>query len=82
MSVSRDRAYRTLRHRDFRLLWAAGGISSAGTQIQQVAVAWQVFELSRSPVALGGLGLARFVPILVSASPAGCWPTATTGGGR
>ena len=65
MSVSRDRAYRTLRHRDFRLLWAAGGISSAGTQIQQVAVAWQVFELSRNPVALGGLGLARFVPILV-----------------
>ena len=65
MSVSRDRAYRTLRHRDFRLLWAAGGVSSAGTQIQQVAVAWQVFELSRNPVALGGLGLARFVPILV-----------------
>ena len=59
------RSYASLRHRDFRLLWTAEFVSSTGTQIQRVAVAWQIFEVSRDPLALGLLGLCRFVPILV-----------------
>jgi MFS family permease len=58
------RSYASLRHRDFRLLWTAEFVSSTGTQIQRVAVAWQIFEVSRDPLALGLLGLCRFVPIL------------------
>ncbi len=59
------RSYATLRHRDFRLLWTAELVSSTGTQIQRVGVAWQIFEMSRDPLALGVLGLCRFAPILV-----------------
>ncbi|HEX5499483.1 MAG TPA: MFS transporter, partial [Thermomicrobiales bacterium] len=59
------RSYATLRHRDFRFLWTAELISSTGTQIQRIAVAWQIFEVSRDPLALGALGLCRFVPILL-----------------
>jgi MFS family permease len=59
------RSYASLRHRDFRLLWSAEFISSTGTQIQRVGVAWQIFELTRDPLALGVLGLCRFAPILI-----------------
>ena len=41
---SEERAYEALRHRDFRLLWSAELVSSVGTQVQRVAVAWQVFD--------------------------------------
>ena len=61
----RARAYRTLRHRDYRLLWGTEAVSTLGTQVQRVAVTWQVFELTRDPLQLGLLGLCRFVPILL-----------------
>lgn len=60
-----ERAYRALRFRDFRLLWGADALSSAGTQVQRVAIAWQVFELTGDPLQLGLLGLCRFAPILL-----------------
>lgn len=39
-------------------------ISEIGNQMQVVAVAWQVYELTRNPAALGLIGLANFLPIL------------------
>lgn len=60
-----ERAYRALRFRDFRLLWGADFLSSAGTQIQRVAIAWHVFQLTGDPLQLGLLGLCRFAPILI-----------------
>jgi len=54
-----------LRHRDFRLIWSAEILSQTGTQIQRVAVAWQVFELTGDPLQLGLLGLVRFVPLFL-----------------
>ncbi len=60
-----SRSYRVLRFRDFRLLWTAEALSQAGSQIQRVAIAWQVYELSHSAFQLGLLGLFRFVPILI-----------------
>ncbi|MGI8475634.1 MAG: MFS transporter [Thermomicrobiales bacterium] len=58
-------AYLTLRHRDFRLLWATEGISTVGSQIQRAAVAWQIFQMTGDPLKLGILGLCRFVPIIL-----------------
>ena len=55
--------YRTLRHRDFRLLWSAELLSTSGTQIQRVALAWQVYDLTGDPLQLGLLGLVRFFPV-------------------
>jgi MFS family permease len=63
-SVS-SRSYRVLRYRDFRLLWSAEALSQAGSQIQRVAIAWQVYELTHDAFKLGLLGLFRFIPILI-----------------
>lgn len=54
-----------LRFRDFRLLWAGFFVSQVGTQMQVVAVAWQVYQLTGDPLALGAIGLARVVPVIV-----------------
>lgn len=64
-------AFAALQHRDFRLFWAGQAISLTGTQMQRVAVAWHVYELTRSPVALGAVGLCRVIPVLLLALPGG-----------
>jgi MFS family permease len=56
-----------LRSRDFRLLLAGQAISLTGSQMQQVAVVWQLYLLTRSPLSLGLLGLFRVTPILLLA---------------
>src|SRR5712671_2508786 len=56
-----------LRSRDLRLPLAGQAISLTGSQMQQVAVVWQLYLLSRSPLALGMLGFFRIVPIIVFA---------------
>ena len=38
-------------------------VSEAGNQMQAVAVAWQVYELTRDPVALALIGLSHILPI-------------------
>lgn len=54
-----------LRFRDFRILWAGFFVSQVGTQMQVVAISWQVYQLTGDPLALGAIGLARVVPVLV-----------------
>ena len=36
-----------LQHRDFRLLWFGRLLSTMGSQMQQIAISWHVFELLR-----------------------------------
>jgi MFS family permease len=54
-----------LQHRDFRLLWIGQLISVSGSQMQAVAINWHIWQLTQSPLALGLIGLARIVPIVV-----------------
>lgn len=61
----RGSAWRVMRNRDYSLLFWGQLISAAGTQIQVVAVAWQVYELTKSPVALGIIGLVQAIPRLI-----------------
>lgn len=56
-----------LRSRDLRLLLAGQAVSLTGTQMQQVAVVWQLYLLTGSPLSLGLLGLFRVTPILLLA---------------
>lgn len=51
-----------LRHRDFRLFWFGLLLSSVGSQFTQLAMAWQIYELTNSPLQIGMIGLARAVP--------------------
>lgn len=60
-----NNAFSTLRHRDFRLLWLADTLSILGWQIQRMAITWHVWELTGDALALGVLGLMRFLPILM-----------------
>ncbi len=53
-----------LQHRRFRLLWLGMMISIAGTQMQTWALFWHIRTLTDQPIALGGVGLARIVPIV------------------
>src|SRR5215469_10580093 len=57
--------WRVLRNRNYSLLFWGQLISSAGTQMQVVAVAWQVYLLTHSAVALGLIGLVQAIPRLV-----------------
>ena len=61
----RGSAWRVLRNRDYSLLFWGQLISAAGTQIQVVAVAWQVYQITNSAVALGIIGLAQAIPRLI-----------------
>lgn len=63
--VGRRRPYHSLRHRDFRLLGLATLISFIGTQMQNVGIDWHVYVLTRSPLALGAVGLVRVIPLIL-----------------
>ncbi|MFN2215466.1 MAG: MFS transporter, partial [Anaerolineales bacterium] len=57
----------SLKHRKFLLLWTGLIISTAGSQMQVSAISWHIRELSGKPdpLALGGIGLARILPIIL-----------------
>lgn len=54
-----------LRNRNYALLFWGQLISAAGTQMQIVAVSWQVYLLTHSAIALGLIGLVQAVPRLL-----------------
>src|SRR5215211_7974757 len=61
----RDRpGYAAFRSRDFRLFSASRLLSILALQMQNVAVGWLVYDLTRSAFALGLVGLSAFVPAL------------------
>ncbi|OGH20408.1 MAG: hypothetical protein A3D74_01645 [Candidatus Levybacteria bacterium RIFCSPHIGHO2_02_FULL_37_13] len=57
--------FAAFKYRDFRLLWFGQLISIIGTQMQIVALNWHIYILTNSAVALGIIGLTRFLPIVV-----------------
>ena len=61
----------SLTHRRFRLLWLGLMISIAGTQMQVWAMFWHIRLLTDQPIALGGVGLARILPVIVFSLIAG-----------
>ena len=52
------------RHRDFTLYCAVRFLSALATQIQNVALGWLVYDITRDPLALGLIGLAAFLPAI------------------
>ncbi|HZT96094.1 MAG TPA: MFS transporter [Chloroflexota bacterium] len=60
-----------LRFPDFRLLAGGQLVSNIGTQMQVVAVAWQIYLLTNSKLALGLIGVARGLPLIVSSLGSG-----------
>ena len=61
-----DRTFASLRrHRNYRLFFTGQVVSVSGTWMQNVALAWLVVELTRSPLAVGFLAFCRFIPFTV-----------------
>ena len=54
-----------LKHRRFFNLWLGQLISIAGTQMQIWALFWHIRTLTDQPIALGGIGVARILPVIV-----------------
>lgn len=55
----------SLKHRRFFYLWIGLLLSIAGTQMQIWALFWHIRTLTEQPIALGGVGLARILPIII-----------------
>jgi MFS family permease len=53
------------RHRDFAFFWTGSFVSSMGSQFTTVAMVWQIYELTDSPLQIGLLGLARALPQMI-----------------
>ena len=58
------------RHPGFLAFISARLMAVFATQIQAVVVAWQVYDLTRDPLALAYVGLAQFLPMLCLLLPA------------
>ncbi len=59
------------RHAGFAAFLSARVVAVVATQVQAVVVAWQVYDLTREPLALAWVGLAQFLPMLGLLLPAG-----------
>lgn len=51
----------------YRNLIAGQFISITGSQMQQVGLVWQLYVFTKSPLALGALGLFRIIPVIIFA---------------
>lgn len=59
------------KHREFRIYSAARFLGVVGSEAQAVAVAWQIYQITHSALALGYTGLALFLPGVLFVLPAG-----------
>ena len=64
-------AFRALRHRNFKLFFAGQLVSLVGTWMQMVAQAWLVLKITNSPLMLGVVSFASYMPIVLVALFAG-----------
>ncbi|NWG19940.1 MAG: MFS transporter [Chloroflexi bacterium] len=72
-STGRFAGLTALRYRDFRLLWIGELVSITGTQMRNVAIVWQIYQVAladgsvKPEIALGLIGLARVIPLVLTA---------------
>jgi MFS family permease len=64
-------AYAAFKSRDYRFLVVANLVSTLGMQMLSVAVSWDLYLATHSPVALGNVGLVQVAPFLFFALAAG-----------
>jgi MFS family permease len=63
--------YAALRHRDFRRLLLGSVCASVASEMQAIAVGWELYERTESKAALGYVGLVQFLPVLFLSLAAG-----------
>jgi len=60
-----DASDNVLKHKPFARFWLARIFSSISFQILSVVIGWQIYALTGSALALGLVGLAQFVPMVL-----------------
>jgi len=55
----------SLKHKQFSYLWFGQAVSIVGSQMQVWALFWHIDQITRLPLALGMVGAARVVPIIL-----------------
>src|SRR5689334_9932353 len=60
-----DGPFVAFRFRDFRLFWIGYFVSQVGNSMQQMAVSWLLYDMTRSALQLGLNGAFRAVPMIV-----------------
>jgi MFS family permease len=69
--AARHDPYAALRSRDYRNFAMGFVCSSTGLQMMGTALAWEIYDRTHAAMALGYIGLARALPVIVLALPAG-----------
>ncbi len=65
------KTFAALRHRNYRLFLGGQLVSMAGTWMQIIAQGWLVYQISGSELALGLVGFASAIPVLIISPWAG-----------
>ncbi|MBM4405369.1 MAG: MFS transporter [Chloroflexi bacterium] len=63
--------FKSLKYRDFRLLWIGTVFFAAGNWIQQIAIGWLMYEETNSALLVGAVNGARTIPFLIVGPVAG-----------
>ena len=63
--------FRALSHKNFRLFFIGQCISLVGTWIQQVALSWLIYSLTKSPLLMGLITFTSSIPALIISPFAG-----------
>jgi len=71
LRVNTHDPYAALRHRDYRLVLIGRVFANIGSNMQTVAVGWELYERTHSAMALGWVGLVQVLPVMLFALPAG-----------
>jgi MFS family permease len=63
--------YAALRSGDYRCLLVGSVLASMATEMQRVALGWELYQRTNDAAALGLVGLVQFLPVFVLSLPAG-----------
>ncbi len=63
--------YAAWRYRNYRLFAIARNLLMLGSQMQSVAIGWELYERTSSALILGGVGLVQVIPVFLLTLPAG-----------
>jgi len=69
--MTKPSGFAVLAHRDFRFYLIARFLGTFAMMMMGVAVGWQVYDLTKDPMALGIVGLVQFLPAFLLSLPGG-----------
>src|SRR6201995_2194577 len=59
------------RDRDLYFFVSSRFIATMAIQVQSLAIGWQIYDIERTPLSLGLVGLCQFLPMFLLTLPAG-----------